>query len=176
MAIDGEVRSFGVVARRFDVADRAPWKHVRNVLRKVRPGLTAIASDLHLTIVCAGPNRAGFLRRFGDREDYARVFDADVVASQTARKSLLALVIQSQIGTDHLPAISAVGGLMNELAADVDLVVIVRRNRQGHCPDKTILEIASGLAADIFGPHFDISRLSGFQIENINDAADATGT
>ena len=176
MAVDGDVRCARVVARSLDVADRAPRKHVRNVLRQVRPRLTAVASDLHLAIVCARPNRSRFFRRFSYGENYAGVFDADVVARQSAGESLLAFVVLSQIGADDLPAIAAVGCLMNELTADVNLVVIVRRDRQRHRPHETILEICSDFAANIFRPHFDIASLSGFQVEDFDDAANAAGT
>ena len=62
MAIDGDVRCARVVAGRFDIADCAPRQHVGDILRQVRPRLTAVASDLHLAIVCARPNCSGFFR------------------------------------------------------------------------------------------------------------------
>ena len=62
MTIDGEIRSARVVTRSFDIADRSPGQHVRNVLRDVSPVLPAIAGDLHETIVGARPNHA---RLFG---------------------------------------------------------------------------------------------------------------
>ena len=59
MAIDSEVSGASVVARSFDVADRALRQHIGNIPGNVRPGLAAIASDLHLAIIRARPNRAG---------------------------------------------------------------------------------------------------------------------
>src|SRR5712692_9939228 len=64
---------------------------------------------------------------------------------------------------------------MNELTADVNLVVIVRRDRQGHRPDKTIFKISRGRAVNLVRPDFDVARLSGFQIEDFDDAANAAG-
>ena len=62
---------------------------------------------------------------------------------------------------------------MNVLAAYIDLVVIVWRDGQRHGPNETIFQIGSDLTTDIFGPHFDIAGLTGFQIENFNNTADA---
>src|SRR5439155_7887227 len=77
---------------------------------------------------------------------------------------------------DHLPTVSTVSCLVNELAADVNLVVIVRRNCERHRPHETILEICSDFAANIFRPHFDVASLSSFQVEDFDDAANAAGT
>src|SRR5712691_6674539 len=120
MAIDGDVRCARVVARSLDVADCSPSEHVWNVLRQVRPRLTAVASDLHLAIVRAGPNCSSFFRRFSYGENYAGVFDADVVAGQATREPLLVLIVLGQVRTNHLPAITAVSCLVHELAADID--------------------------------------------------------
>ena len=56
--VDGQVGGARVVARRLDVADRAPRRQVGNVLRHVRPGLPAVARELHLAVVGAGPDQA----------------------------------------------------------------------------------------------------------------------
>ena len=72
-----------------------------------------------------------------------------------------------------MPAVAAVGRLMNELTADVNLVVIVRRDRQRHGPDKTIFQISRHVAARIIRPHFNVARLAGLDVVNLNDAADA---
>src|SRR5215831_8251249 len=172
MPVDRDIRSACVVTGSLDVADCAPGQHVGDVLSNIRPRLAAIAGDLHLAIIGAGPNRAGCLRRFRNRKDDACVFNSDIVAGQPARESLLAPVVQRQIGTDLLPAVTAVSRLMHVLAADINFVVIVRRDRQRHSPDKTIFQISRDLTANVFRPHLDVARLPGFQIEDFDDAAD----
>src|SRR5215831_123718 len=172
MPVDRDIRSACVVTGSLDVADCAPGQHIGDVLSNISPRLAAIAGDLHLAIIGAGPNRAGCLRRFRNRKDDAGVFNSNIVAGQPARESLLAPVVQRQIGTDFLPAVAAVSRLMHVLAADIDFVVIVRRDRQRHSPDKTIFQIGRDLTANVFRPHFYIARLPGFQVEDFDDAAD----
>ena len=123
--IDREVGRRRVVMGRFDAADPAPQRERVEVLRQVRPGLPAVARHLHLTVIGARPDQAALPRRFGEK-DNRFVTGAAVVAGEAARGSLSILVVQRQVGADHLPALAAVGCLVNVLAADVDLVVIER--------------------------------------------------
>src|SRR4030095_15012161 len=48
---------------------------------------------------------------------------------------------------------------MHVLAADVDLVSIVRRNRQRHRPVESIFEVG-GNTVRLIGPHLDVPRLA----------------
>src|SRR5580765_1897054 len=65
---------------------------------------------------------------------------------------------------------------MNVLAADINLIVVVRRDCQRHRPHEAIFEISGDIAAGVIRPHFDIASLSGLQIENLDNATDAAGT
>src|SRR5262249_20225645 len=137
--VDGDVRRAGIEPRRLDAADRAERRQVRDVPGDVRPGLAAVARHLHEAVVGAGPDEAGLLRRMGDGVDDVEGLHADVVRREPAGALLLALVVERQIRTDLLPALTAVGRLMDELTADVDLVVIVRRNVERRVPDEAVL-------------------------------------
>src|SRR6185503_243697 len=108
------------------------------------------------------------------REHHAGVLDADVVGRQAAGALLPRLVVQRQIRADHLPALSAVGGLMHVLAADVDLVVVVRRNRQRHRPVEPVLQIG-GNAVGLIRPDLDVAGLPPPLVVAHDDAADAAG-
>src|SRR5260370_1393829 len=50
-------------------------------------------------------------------------------------------VVQREVRADRLPGGAAVGRLMDVLAADVDPVVVVRRDRQRERPYETVLQI-----------------------------------
>src|SRR6184192_40228 len=69
---------------------------------------------------------------------------------------LLSFKVRSGLITCQL---FAVGCLMNELTADVNLCVIVRRDRQRHGPYKTIFQVSRDVATGVIRPHFDVARL-----------------
>ena len=163
------------MARRFHVADRAPRRQVGDVLRDVRPGLAAVPRQLQQAVVRAGPDDSRLFWRFCNREDDAPVLDPDVVGRQAAGALLPALVVQREVRTDLLPALTAVGRLVHVLAADVDSVPIVRRDRKRRRPHESILQIRR-YAVGIVRPHFDIARLAPVLFIANDDAADAAGS
>src|SRR5581483_11843901 len=112
-------------ARRLDVAHRAEWWKARQIRRDVGPVRAGIARHLHQAVVGAGPDQALLERRLGNREHDAGVFDADVVWRETAGNLLVRLVVEREVRTDLLPALSAVGRAVHVLAAGVERVVIV---------------------------------------------------
>ena len=72
---------------------------------------------------------------------------------------LPALIVQRQVRADDLPAIAPVGGDVDVLTADVDLVVIVRRNQNREFPIEPVFHFGCRSAFRAFRPHFDIARL-----------------
>src|SRR5688572_30269934 len=128
MKINGQVGGARRVPRCLDVADRAPFRQIGDVTRYVVPAFSAVARELYHAIVRARPDQALLSGRFGDSKQSREIFDADVVAGEAAGETLLALVVGSQIGTDGLPALPGIGGLVHVLAADIKLVGIVRRD------------------------------------------------
>src|SRR5438105_61975 len=62
---------------------------------------------------------------------------------------------------------------MNELTADVNLCVIVRRDGQRHGPYKTIFQVSRDVATRVIRPHFDVARLPGLDVVNLDDTANA---
>ncbi len=128
-----------VVARRRDAADRAPRRQPGHVLRDVGPRLAVVARHLQQAVVGAGPDQALLLRRLRDAIDDARVLHADVVRGEAAGAAHLRAVVERQIRADHLPALTAVGRPVDVLAADVDRVVVVRRDVERRVPHEAIL-------------------------------------
>ena len=53
-----------------------------------------------------------------------------------------ALVVEREVGPDHLPALAAVARAMHVLAADVDRVVVVRRDVERRVPHEAVLHAA----------------------------------
>src|SRR5215467_11335379 len=64
---------------------------------------------------------------------------------------------------------------MHVLAAGVDSFVIVRRDSQGHGPNKAILQVGSGPPARRFRPYLDVPGLAGPEVVALDDAADTAG-
>src|SRR6476659_5497042 len=93
----------------------------------------AITRDLHDTVICTCPDHSLFTGRLGYREYDREVLDTDVVRGQAPGASLFTLVVRGEIRADQHPRLAAVGRLVDVLTADVDSVVIVRRdgNREG---------------------------------------------
>src|SRR5213593_1987729 len=77
----------------------------------------------------------------------------------------MALVVRGQIGTDDAPALTAVRGLVDVLAAIVNAIVIVRRDGQRTGPVPTILHIGRRPAKRGFGPRGDLPRLPRLEID-----------
>src|SRR6266566_9303257 len=63
---------------------------------------------------------------------------------------------------------------MDILTADVKAVVIVRRDRQRHGPDKTVLQLSRCRSVALVRPDFNVTSLAGRQVETFDDAADAS--
>src|SRR5204863_8480164 len=103
MKIDGEISCAGFVARRLDIADRAPRRQVGNVLCHVGPVLTAITCELDETVIRSGPDQYFFFWRLSDREDNREILNTDIVVSQTTAKSLIALIIGGEVRPVYLP-------------------------------------------------------------------------
>src|SRR5205085_11780666 len=100
MEIDRHVGRARIMARRLDVADRAPGGQPGNVRGDVGPARAGVARQLDLSVVAAGPGHALLAGRLGDREDDAGVLDADVVRREAARALLPRLVVEGEIRTD----------------------------------------------------------------------------
>ena len=171
--VHGDVRRAVVVARRFDIGDSSPRRQVGDVRGHVRPSCAGIARDLNLTVVRPGPDHPLLFRRLGDREHHAGVLHADVVGSQSAGDALLRLVAGGEVGTDRLPALTAVRGPVHVLAAGINRVVIVRRDGQRKRPVEPVFDTSRGCAHRHFGPDFHFACLMGALVEPLDRAAQA---
>src|SRR5690242_1667146 len=62
LEIEGDVRSAGFEVGGLQVPDPAPLRKIGNAFGDVRPSLAAIAGDIHLAVVAAGPDHARLYR------------------------------------------------------------------------------------------------------------------
>ena len=159
MEVHGDVGRARFVARGLNIAHRSPVGKIRNILRDVGPILSAVARDLHESVVRACPDHTRLFRGLRDGENRARIFHADVVGSESAGDLLPALVVAGQVGADDLPAIPTVRRDVDILAAHVNFIVIVRRNRNRELPVESVLCLRGAGSGNIFGPDLDLARL-----------------
>ena len=126
MAIHGDVGGAGLVRRRINDADHAPFR--QRLGGDVRPCGTAVARDPDEAVVGAGPEQALLHRRLGKRENRVVVLDRrDVERDRSSRGMLLALVVARQVLADGGPAHAAVGALVHLIAGGVERSLIVLR-------------------------------------------------
>src|SRR5580704_6445931 len=109
MTIERNVGCAGIVRRRLDLADSAPFRHIFR--RDLGPSLAFVASDLDEAVVGADPKQTFFNGRLGDGEDGVVELGAGVVERDVAAGGLLlALVVAREVGTDYLPVHTTVSG------------------------------------------------------------------
>src|SRR5437899_5406233 len=173
MAVNGEVGGAGVEARGFDVVHRAPLGEVRKILRDIGPAFSSVTCHLDLAVVGAGPEQARLFRRLSQRKNYSGIFHTDIVWGEATGNLLAGFVVAGQVWADDLPTVAAIRGDMHELAAHVDLVVVLGRNGDGEFPVEAILHFGRGRASHIIGPDLDFAILVGAFIKAGYGAADA---
>ena len=107
MTIDCDVGSIGVMRRRINNADGAPFRHLRG---HFRPMLAIVRGNLNQAVVGTGPDCSLLLRRLGQRENGVKVFHAgDVVGQWAAARLLLRFIVSSEIRTDLVPGHPVIG-------------------------------------------------------------------
>ena len=158
MAIDRQVGDSLDVQGGLDIRDRAQRLDAAQSRGDVGPRLTIVPGHLHLTVVGAGPDDARLEPRLGDGEDRRRDGRPSVIEGQASGATHQVGIGSRQIGTDDLPGMPLIPGAMDVLAAVVDGVVIVRRDRQGRRPLNSILELRGGPAFDRLRPDADVAR------------------
>ena len=136
VAIERRVRGRAVVAARLDGADPRILRQALHVADDVRPGLAAIARELHVAVVGAHPDHVAVLRRLADRVDRRVHLGRRVVDRDAARFFLLLLerVVRGEVGRDAVPVLALVARAEQELRADVDRALLVRAHFDRRVP------------------------------------------
>ena len=142
VAVGDDVGGPGVEGRDVDLVDAPPFRQAGDLLRHVHPVLPAVARDVDLPVVGAGPEHVRIGRRDLDREERAVGLGArEVVVDGAARDDLLGLVVARQVRREDGPVSSPVGRLEDDVAAEVDLVRVLRRHRDRARPVETVLQV-----------------------------------
>src|SRR5205085_3301938 len=104
------------------VRDPGVLRQAADVPDDVRPRFAAVARDLEVAVVRAGPDEVRVFRRLADRVDGRVHLRRRVVHGDAARLLLLLLfgVVRRQVGRDALPGLPVVARAEEELRADVD--------------------------------------------------------
>ena len=131
---------------------------------------------MHEAVVRPRPENLRIHRRLTDRENDARVLDANVVRREPAADLLPALVVAREIGRDHAPGLAAIGRHVHVLASDVQPVVIVRRQRERRVPDEAVLETIGWPADRRQRPDLHVVHELRAAIVLRDDAAHAPGS
>ncbi len=130
--------------------------------------LAPVPRDVEEAVVGPSPDQRLLHGRLGDPENHSGVFHTDVVTREATGGTHSTPVVQCQVRADHLPALSAVSGAVNVLAAHIYGVVVVGGDVERCVPNEPIPDPdgrspallrpdlhASILAAILFIPYHD---------------------
>src|SRR4029077_384779 len=121
------VGGFVIEMRGADLRDLAPRGQIFR--SDVAPFFAAIASQPDEAVVGASPKRVDALeRRSKSVDDTALLFGA--FGDEVAYAGWNSRIFASEIGTDGLPGISAVGSLEQHVAGEIESVGVERREHQ----------------------------------------------
>jgi hypothetical protein len=117
--------------------------------------LAAVARDLHVAVVGAGPDHLRIERRLADHADGRVLLGGRVVDGDAARLLLLLplRIVGGQVGRDPLPGVAAIGGTEEELRGDVDDALLRRAGRDGRVPVEAQLLLVVGERLDVARGH-----------------------
>ena len=160
VVLDRYIRLRRVPLGRVNAPHHSVRRQIGDVVRDVRPTLTAIACDMHQPVVRPRPEYVSIHRRLVERVNHAAVLHSDVVRGETARDSLFRLIVCREVGTDNLPALAAVCRSMHMLACHKNRVVIVQRYVKWERPLETVLQFRRRPPARVLRPHFNWTELS----------------
>ena len=158
VAVGGQIDRAGVVRGRLERDDGGPL--AERGWRDLLPALAIVTRDVHAAVVRAGPEHAGLEQRLGEREDGAVDLGArGVLVDRPARGAKLLGVVAGQVGADRPPGVAVVARAEDALAAGVEHVGIVRRERDGEGPLEAVLLRSHVLAEVVLRPDRDELRL-----------------
>src|SRR6185437_2916221 len=175
LQIDGDVASAGIEVRRLNVPDGAPRRQVRNIFGDVAPVSTGVFGDVDLTVVAAGPNHAGFHRRFSDGVECGAVIGDKIIGADASGILLMLGIVCGEIGADDFPGLSGVFGHEDDLRADVNAIVVVGRNGDGSDPVPAIFHFCGRPAVRGNRPGGNVAGHAAAEIHAVDATVVAAG-
>ena len=158
VAVRRDIRGPGVVRRGLD--DRHERPAADPLRRHVLPRLPVVTRDVHEAVVRARPQHAARDRRLREGEDRAVVLGAGVVLRDRAARGAEPLrIVSREVGADGLPRLALVARAEDAVAAVVEHVRVVWRQRDRRRPLEPVAHGARALPRARLGPHADEPRL-----------------
>ena len=122
-------------------------------------------------VVGARPDQPRLRRTLVNRVDHAAVLHPDVVGGEAAGDGLPLAVVGGQVRADLLPALAAVRGAVDMLAAHIDGVAVVRREEQREDPLEPVAQRLRRPAHRALRPHLHLPELPGSLVVADHDPA-----
>ena len=151
VAVEGRIGGAGGMAARLDPAHPAVRRQARHVGDDVGPVLAAVARELQVAVVGADPDRVRVLRRLADRVDRRVHLGRRVVDGDAAAQLLLLLgrIVGREVRREALPGLALIARAEQELAADVERLLVGRAQRDRRVPVPAKLLVQAGLGLDV---------------------------
>src|SRR6266568_1185964 len=141
MKVNTDVGRARIKMRGLDARNRAPGRQIFDVFRDVGPIRSSVPGEPNQPVVRARPNETLLNFRRCNRKYHLAIKLSDVVADQPSGRNDAAGILCRKIRADHRPALSAIRGFENDLAAVVHGVVIERIDCQRRSPMTAILQL-----------------------------------
>ena len=124
-----------------------------NVADDVGPSLAAVARELKIAVVGADPDQPLLLGRFADGINRGVHLRRRIVDRHTARLFLLLFfrIVGGQVRRNAFPCLAVIARAEQELRADVDCSLLVRRKRDRRIPVEPQLLIVIRAGLDVAG-------------------------
>ena len=166
---------------------RAP-RHVRREINPIHGGLrqhprrgdvfpsgTAVARELHTTIIGAGPERLRVLGIFGQRKDgVVHLHAGDIHVDRPPGGALCDRIVCGEVRTDRFPADAAIARAVHRLRGVVHRVGIVTGHQNGSDPLKTVRDVFRWLPDQLLRIQIHVATFAGAGIPTIDRSAVAT--
>ena len=175
VVVGGEVGGGGGGVGGLDVADGGPAGQAGDMGSDIGPGEAAVAGEVDEAVVAADPDEARLAGGCGDAPEGGAVEAKDIVAGDAAGVGLVRGIVAGEVGADGAPTGAAVGGGVEELAADVDLVVVEGGEGDGKSPVPAVLDPGGRPAVGGVGIDADVAGLEVAEVEAVEAAAVAAG-
>ena len=155
-----------VEGRHLDLVRQAVAQPLR---RDVRPAGATVACALHEPIVGADVQHLGIVRRFMDHDDRTvHLAACAFVGDRATALPLSRLVVLRQVTTERHPALAAIGGPEQHVAAVVQHVAIVLRHTDRRGPVEAVARLVGGLRQVHRRPRHDVARQAGHLIQFVD--------
>ena len=149
-----QIDGVGVMGRDFNRTDISQVRHRFGC--DVSPVLTSVLAGVYQSVVCAGPQLARSMGRFGKCREGRVSFCRCTVSGQWATgTSQFLRVVTAEVRTDGFPALTFIASSKQMATAGIERIGVVRREHDGKCPRKPVFQLTLGNTGLLLGPNID---------------------